>query len=129
VWHNATVIDWHDGDTCRVLVDRGDDDRSEWMVRVLGAATRELGEPGGIEARAALLRMLPPGSPVVLAALDDDKYGGRHLARVFHQHEGAAVDLAARLIAEGWACPWDGRGAQPKPSWPRRTRRREALAA
>jgi endonuclease YncB( thermonuclease family) len=123
VYWNATVLDAHDGDTLRVLVDRGDDDRSEWTIRVLGCAARELADPGGFEARGATLARAPIGSTVVLARLGDDKYGGRHLAAVYVDRDGQPVNLAEWLVADGWAAPWDGRGTQPKPSWPRVTTR------
>jgi endonuclease YncB( thermonuclease family) len=32
---------------------------------------------------------------------------------------GMAVDVSTAMIQTGWAVAWDGRGAQPKPPWPR----------
>lgn len=112
---NAWVDEWHDGDTVACRVDRGDRDYSLWPVRLLGCAARELSDLGGPEAGAECARRWPPGTPVVLITVKPDKYGGRKLARVI---AAGPVDIAAALIADGWAAPWDGRGTQPKPSWP-----------
>jgi endonuclease YncB( thermonuclease family) len=117
---NATLVEVHDGDTFRCLADRLDDDLSEWNIRVLGAAANELDDPGGPEAGVDLARRLPVGTAVVLAGLRPDKYGGRHLARVFYAApDGTVLDLAEQLVLDGWAAPWDGKGEQPRPAWPR----------
>ncbi len=117
---NAWVLSWHDADTLLAKVDRGLRDYSTWNVRALGYAARELSEPGGREALQWLTGHLAIGSAVVLATVKPDKYGGRLLARVFHQAApGVTVDLASTMIAEGWGAPWNGRGPQPKPPWPR----------
>jgi endonuclease YncB( thermonuclease family) len=120
-YFNAWVDEWTDGDTGLFRVDRGDRDYSSWSVRLLGSAARELADPGGPDALAWLNGHLPPGSVVVLATVKPDKYGGRKLARVFYEAlPGVTVDLTAVMIREGWAAPWNGRGPQPKPPWPRR---------
>jgi endonuclease YncB( thermonuclease family) len=116
---NATVISWHDADTGRFYVDRGDRDYSVWTIRLVGCAARELSAPGGLEARDDLMRRLPPGVAVVLATVKPDKYGGRLLATVTYLRDGQPADLATDLIADGWAAPWDGSGKQPQPPWPR----------
>jgi endonuclease YncB( thermonuclease family) len=117
---NATVEGWHDGDTVTVWVHRGGSDYSRWNVRLLGAACLELKDPGGQETRDELNARLPAGTPVVLLQVADDKYGGRKLARVIHAGAaGSSVDLAAQLIVDGWAAPWNGRGEQPRIPWPR----------
>lgn len=119
-YFNAWVQEWHDADSGLFRVDRGDRDYSVWPVRLIGVACRELREDGGREALAWLAAALPPGSPVVLATVKPDKYGGRKLAHVFYSGlPGLTADLSAELIHEGWAAPWDGRGPQPKPPWPR----------
>jgi endonuclease YncB( thermonuclease family) len=118
--YNAWVEDWHDGDTVNCRVDRGDRDYSTWPIRLLGCACRELTEPGGPEAAAAVSRRWPMGTQLVLLTAKPDKYGGRKLARVIaREPDGSSVDVAAALIASGWAAPWNGRGVQPKPAWPR----------
>lgn len=119
-WFNAQVTEWHDGDTGRFIVDRGRRDYSAWNVRLIGCAARELAMPGGVEAQAALTARLPPGSPVVLATVKPDKYGDRLDAAVFYLGpDGDVRELAADLITDHWAAPWDGSGKQPTPPWPR----------
>jgi endonuclease YncB( thermonuclease family) len=117
---NAWVEEWHDADTGLFRVDRGDRDYSSWSVRLLGVACRELSDPGGPEARNWLTGLLPHGSPAVLATVKPDKYGGRKLAKVFYEPlPGVTLDLAETIISEGYGVPWNGRGQQPKPPWPR----------
>jgi endonuclease YncB( thermonuclease family) len=111
---------FHDGDTVTVWVHRGGSDYSRWNVRVLGAACRELADPGGEETREELNTRLPAGTRVALLQVRDDKYGGRKLARVVYVGpDGQPVDLAVQLVADRWAMPWDGRGEQPRIPWPR----------
>lgn len=120
--YNAQVIDWHDGDTVLCRVDRGDRDYSTWSVRLWNTATRELSDPGGPEAQAEVTRRWPPGTALILLTAKPDKYGTRKLARVVAQEpDGSSVDVSVALIASGWALPWNGRGEQPKPPWPRIT--------
>lgn len=118
--YNGQVIDVHDGDSLRVYVDRGMRDYSVWAIRLLGCNARELSMDGGPEARDEVMRRLPPGSAVVLATVKPDKYGERKDAAVFYADtDGTVHDLVADLIRDGWAAPWDGRGTQPVPPWPR----------
>jgi endonuclease YncB( thermonuclease family) len=117
---NATVEGWHDGDTVNVWVHRGGSDYSRWAIRLRGAALLELDEPGGIESRDHLARLLPTGTRVVLVDVGDDKYGGRKLARiVYADHAGRSRDLVEDLVADRWAARWNGRGVQPRIPWPR----------
>jgi hypothetical protein len=126
-YFNAWVLEWHDADTVLCRVDRGRRDYSTWSVRVLGSSAREVpnppftkGEPGGPEAQAEATRRWPAGTPLVLATVKPDKYGDRQLARVIaHDPLRGSVDVATELIADLWAAPWNGRGAPPKPPWPR----------
>lgn len=121
---NATVVRVHDGDTISVVVDRGMYDYTGSTdhpipFRLLGMAARELAEPGGMQARDNLAGLLPAGTLVVLATVKPDKYGPRWLGRLLFNTTGGEQDLATLLILTGWAAAWDGRGAQPKPPWPR----------
>jgi endonuclease YncB( thermonuclease family) len=122
--YNAWVVSVHDGDTLNVVVDRGmyeyaGNERKPIPVRVAGGAARELADPGGVEARDAVAALLPAGTPLVLATVKPDKYGPRWLAHVTFPMGGYETDLATYLIRLDWLAPWDGRGPQPRPPWPR----------
>jgi endonuclease YncB( thermonuclease family) len=121
---NAIVVDHWDGDSFYVRLGVGVHKLmvEKQLIRVIGCAARERSDPGGIEAREALKARpgMTVGSPVVLTALTDDKYGGRLDAVVSYRGgDGVPRDLAADLIADQWAVPWNGVGEQPKPPWPR----------
>jgi len=121
----ATVSAVHDGDGFTADVDLG---FGVWLrgqtFRLFGCNARELTEPGGPEARDALVGLLLDAGAnvgtghrgVILTSVKPDKYGGRWLARVTLP-DGS--DLVAGLVADGWAAPWDGKGAKPVPPWPR----------
>ncbi len=121
---NAIVVDHWDGDSFYVRLGIGIHQLEvrKQLIRVIGCAARERSDEGGIPAREALkVRVgMTVGSPVVLTALTDDKYGGRLDAVVsYRAADGVPHDLASDLIAEQWAVPWNGVGLQPKPPWPR----------
>jgi hypothetical protein len=110
----------HDGDTFYVTADWGKN-RAELNqpIRVLGCAARELDDTGGPEARAYLAGLLPFGCWTGLYTVRDDKFAPRWDAQVEFLLDGAVTDLASHLVSTGWAAPWNGRGTQPKPPWPR----------
>ena len=122
---NVVVLDVHDGDTVRFLLTSDQVDlgfgmkvsaaTSEWSCRMLGYAAREIADPGGPEARDALAAFLGSGPGLVVESVSWDKYGGRFDGRAFR----AGVPIAGLMIGDGWAVPWNGRGPQPKPPWPR----------
>ena len=114
--YRATVVKVTDGDSLKLNVDLGFDTWHVGAFRLLGLAARELGQPGGPEARDHLAELLPPGTRVQIQSVKADKFGGRYLAYVTLPDDRP---LAALLIDDGWAVPWSGRGAQPSPPWPR----------
>jgi endonuclease YncB( thermonuclease family) len=111
----CTVVAVHDGDTLSVDIDLGQD---MWVkrrsVRLTGIAARELREPGGLEARDTLTG-LALGANVLIDSIGWDKYGGR-IDGLVYLADGSLVQM--ELIQRGFAIPWDGKGAQPKPPWP-----------
>lgn len=119
LYENGVVEGWRDGDTVYVWVDRGRGEYRRRKVRVRGAATRELAEPGGPETYVHVAGLVPTGTRVVLVDLEDDKYGGRDLGTVVVDLGAGPQDLAEVLVADGWAMPWDGAGKQPRIPWPR----------
>lgn len=113
--YTATVLAVHDGDTFTALVDLGFDVALRVKLRLLGCNAIELGQPGGTEA-GDNLRQLINLRTVYLHTVQVDKYGGRYDAQVTLPDIG---DLATKLIADGWAAAWDGKGPRPVPPWPR----------
>ncbi len=112
----SRVLEVVDGDSVRVLLDLGFDLSWRLLCRLHGIAARELSEPGGREARAHLAELLPPGTEVVVLSIKYDKYSGRVQTVLVRTADG--VDAGARMVTDGFALPWDGKGAQPKPTWP-----------
>lgn len=121
----AVVLEVTDGDTVRVLCDRGGDDFWRPSLRLLGGNCRELHEPGGPEARDHLVGLLAPVTPTRIAALwampatvvsaSWDKYGGRIDGYLAVPGVG---DVMTEMLRAGYAAPWDGHGAAPRPAWP-----------
>jgi endonuclease YncB( thermonuclease family) len=85
-------------------------------IRLLGCNARELADPGGPEARAAVLALLPIGSVLNLTTASPDKYGGRYDAGV-RLLDG--TDVILLLEVEQWVAAWTGSGPRPVPPWPR----------
>jgi endonuclease YncB( thermonuclease family) len=120
----AYVTAVHDGDTLTCRVDLGFDTWRVQNVRLVGINARELSQPGGKEARDHLRSILwPPHTPsdawvaepkVGLISVAYDKYGDRVDGDVPLNGES----LSARMIRDGFAAPWDGRGKAPVPPWP-----------
>jgi endonuclease YncB( thermonuclease family) len=111
----ATVLSVHDGDTFTADVDVGFSVRIRTPLRLRGCNAIELGQPGGQQARDHLASLLV-GQVVTVSTVRPDKFGGRYDAAVSLPD---GTDLVARLVAEGWAAAWNGRGPRPVPPWPR----------
>ncbi len=108
------VLDVHDGDTLHVSLDAG---LHVWVhcdVRLLGINAQELAQPGGPEARDHLAGLVPTGTVVVVTITGPDKYGARWLGHV----AAAGIDVAQRMVTDGWAAPWNGKGSKPVPPFP-----------
>jgi endonuclease YncB( thermonuclease family) len=119
----ATVVAVHDGDTLTVLADLGFDLTRAAHVRLWGINAIELDQPGGPEARPEardhLIGLAPPGAAVTLISHGWDNYGDRVDGEII---TAAQVNLATRMISDGYAAAWDGRGPRPIPPWPNPTR-------
>jgi hypothetical protein len=72
-----------------------------------------------VEAAAHLGSLLPAGSWVGLQMVRDDKFAPRWDCTVAFLLDGQVTDLATHLVWTHWAAPWNGRGVQPVPPWPR----------
>lgn len=119
----GTITGLHDGDTVWIdYADMGAGHRwyplsgTHWLIRLAGIAARELADDGGKEAAANLATLLPVGTKVWLRTVKPDHYGNR-LDAYLHLPDGTNVN--DKLVADGWALPWNGQGTQPKPAWPR----------
>lgn len=117
----ATVVTVIDGDTFAASVDLGFYVTVRMSCRVAGINAAELTEPGGPEARAGLATILGLG-PVTVRSVKADKYAGRFDADVLVTEPapgGArAWNVAAWLVDQGYAVPWDGTGPKPHVPWP-----------
>jgi endonuclease YncB( thermonuclease family) len=117
--YRATVVDVHDGDTFTADIDLGFNIAIRYRVRLAGCNAIELNQPGGYEARAHLLTLIPVGSVCQINSVQFDKYGGRIDAYVVVVGKpGAPVEVAALMIIDGFAAAWDGTGPRPTPPWP-----------
>lgn len=121
----AAILEVHDGDTVRVLLDRGGDDWWRTWLRLLGGNARELHMTGGPAARDHLATLLAPWTPtritelwltpVTVTSASWDKYGGRIDG---YLRDPAGTDISTQMIRDGYMAPWDGRGPAPIPAWP-----------
>jgi endonuclease YncB( thermonuclease family) len=82
------IVDWHDGDTCRVMVDLGFgffilpkdfDGKPLISCRIYGIDAPELSDPDGSgkTALAYAVQICPPETRVTILSHNWDKYGRR----------------------------------------------------
>ncbi len=104
--YRATIIRHIDADTSQISVDCGLDVSVRLTVRWAGVDAPERYTVAGIEATARVNELLPPGSTCLLRTerLAHDKFG-RYLGTFVDEH---GENLNARLVAEGYAVPYDG---------------------
>jgi endonuclease YncB( thermonuclease family) len=113
---NAVVQNVHDGDTLHALVDLGYHVTFTWEFRLRGIDAEELEKPGGHEARDYLISLIGPNENVVIHSFKDpeEKYG-RWLADIFLPD---GTNLCQKMLDDGWALPYSGRGPKPIHKWP-----------
>jgi probable HAF family extracellular repeat protein len=117
---SAIVASITDGDTLRL--------RGGVRVRLLQIDAPERGECHGERSTAALRRLLPPGTPVTLAAdpaLDARDSYGRQLRYIWR---GARL-ITLELVRQGAAAPYFYRGERGRYAGPLMTAARSARAA
>lgn len=121
----ATVVRVVDGDTLHLDVRLGALDlgtetlglyAEDEPVRLDGCNAAPKETAGGAAAADNLTALLPPGTPVTATITGEYKYGGEVMASLTLAD---GTDLVQQLIDEQWLAPWDGRGKQPTPPWPR----------
>ncbi len=126
--YNATVLKPIDGDTVKVSLDLGCEVSVIKRLRFNGINTAESKgadkEAKGDAAAARTAELLPPGTRIRVkthkaskknAADAIEKYG-RLLAEIWLLDEAGnpvGDTISDRLIAEGFAVAWDGKGARP----------------
>lgn len=111
----ATVVSVHDGDTATLSVSLGFDTYRTSPVRLWAMNAIELNQPGGPEAGAHLAGMIPVGSAVTLISHGWDKYSDRTDGQIIRSD---GLDVGARMVADGYAAAWNGKGPRPVPPWP-----------
>ena len=107
----------YDGDTLSVEAEIWPHLIWQGSVRILGVDTPEIRGQCEAEKQRAIsardyVRTLLTDKTVRLTQIEDDKYGGRVLARVYFWEDEAWIDLAERLIEQHLGRAYDG-GAQP----------------
>lgn len=115
------ILEAVDGDTLRLHVTGLPDPLgSELLLRLHGIDAPELFKPKCVaearhahEAHAFVRSLLNEATHVRLCSWD--KYGGRVQGDVILLRGGGGALLSQRLVQEGWALPWSGRG--PHPDW------------
>jgi len=103
----ATVVDWHDGDTCHLDVDLGFGLVLGLSCRCYGINAPELHDAGGREATDYARSLAPAGTTVRVLSHGWDKYGGRFLGEITLP---SAAPFGDAMIAAGHARPYFGRG-------------------
>jgi endonuclease YncB( thermonuclease family) len=111
----ASVLRVKDGDTFTCFIDWSDpiigfDGRVKRVVRLADVNAPESHDPGGPEATAALTKLLPAGTSLVLTVKDAADDWGRLVA-------WAALpdgrDVGAVQVEAGHAQPWKKKGLLP----------------
>jgi hypothetical protein len=74
-----------------------------------------LATPSGLGAAERILELLS-AAPFELTSVGPYKFGDEWMAEVILPNGRNVTDV---LIAEQWMAPWNGRGLQPLPIWPR----------
>ena len=110
---DALVTGAYDGDTIYVEADIWPNMTWRGGVRVLGVDTPEIRGRCELEKNLATMardyvRNLLIDKTVRLTHVENDKYGGRVLARVYFREDEAWVDLADRLIERHLGRAYDG---------------------
>lgn len=82
-------------------------------IRLRGDNSAELATGDGKAALAFLLTIVKPGDRLTVLSIAWDKYGGRVDGRVTLAD---GRDLAAVMIAAGFAVAWNGQGPKPVPA-------------
>lgn len=115
--HYAKVIDWHDGDTVHLDVDRDYEDHGHTTHRLWGINAPELATPEGKTALAFVQAIAPPGTDLIIASYQSknqiptdgsqEKYG-RWLAEIWIAATPDLPTINDQLVSTGNAVPYFG---------------------
>ncbi len=102
LFHYATeeTLYVHDGDTPRVLLSYGDNVYSKRYLRLIGVYAPELKDPGGIEGRDELIRLISPlDTPLYIQSKRDAYSFNRLLAWIYYEMNGELISVNDHMIA------------------------------
>jgi endonuclease YncB( thermonuclease family) len=105
----AAILENHDGDTLKAILDLGFGIAITTKLRVAGVQAPELGTPGGQEATAFLAALCPPGIELTTDSRRLDKYG--RAEAVLTLPDGR--DVATEIMRAGHGIPADDRTKAP----------------
>ena len=118
---NAILLEWLDGDTCRVFVDQGFDQWSKQVVRVYGIncperhSANKVEMEDGLKAYHYAYELIPSNSKIIIqsykatGAATMEKYG-RWLAKIQTPH---GTDFGKAMLNANLARPYFGEKRQP----------------
>lgn len=81
--YSATVLSVSDGDTVRVMLDKGHGTYQNYAIRLIGINAPEMNDPDeavrarAMQAKELLATLLPVGTECFVVSRKWDKYGGR----------------------------------------------------
>jgi len=114
----AEIVSVHDADTITARLDVGFGLWKKDKFRLLGIQAPEVTGPTkdrGLAARNRLLELVTSGPIFIQTIKDEQEKYGRYLAEVFVIESGIlAVSINERLVKEGFAVKWDGKGKRPE---------------
>jgi micrococcal nuclease len=111
--YSARLLRVVDGDTVDVEIDLGLDVSTHARIRLAGLNAPEISTPAGVAAAEHLDELVAlAGSPLTIRTEKDrrEKYG-RYLGTLLRT--GGGLDVNARMVSDGFAKVWDGRGVRP----------------
>ena len=109
--YTAKIDDVHDGDTCTATMDLGFHVSIQLPLRLLGINAPELSQPTGSAAMDHLKAMIDGKTVTVKTQKDKQEKYGRYLATIYVG--GDAVSVNEKMVRDGHAVAWDGKGPRP----------------
>ena len=117
VYGNVKIAKIVDADTIDLIIDLGFHLKTKQRFRLIGINAPEIrGEESayGIIAKARVDTLLGAYPISYIQTFKADSFG-RWLANVWMKAPASDFLLQEKLITEGLAAPWDGKGKNPKP--------------